>query len=585
MDLGTTLSERLKQTFTKSDAIKRFVRNRQKLAKRQYATLRDLKITNESGELVPLILNPVQRELMQKFGLDPDDPFPKIAGRLLRKRILKARREGMSTIILALMFLDTYNNEHRRTIIVAHEGPSTESIFEMVGRFYDNLPTHKKIPKKRSNRKELYWQMTDSRFYCATAGTDNVGSGSTLHNVLKSERAKWKGEPRDIAALDASLDEACRLGNIIEETTANGINFFFRDWNESKAGRGIYSPIFFAWFDNPLYRALVQPVFKRTEEEQRNVEAYGVDDEQLQWYRNKAEERGELMKQEYPYSDTEAFISTGTHYFDQDWLHARLMELQNPEYDPIKNLVFSSENACELRRVYGSGELQLWDVPQQNHYYIVTADPSMGLTDRGDTDYCSADVLDADTWEQVGHLYGKWEPHDFAKILNELGHWYNLALMVILNQGRPGGATTENMLNVVNEGHGYPKQRGRGHSGLFYFAPWEITGKASRDDPKRLEAGFPENVMTKPWMMGKLVKAIEDVPGITINSKKTIEQMMTYIQAPGGSSEAEKGAHDDSVSSISVGAGILTLRYDRNTDRTALTPREPSAHYGSGNRR
>jgi len=543
-----------------------------------------LKITNESGELVDLILNPVQRELMEQFGLDPDDPAPKIAGKMLRKRILKARREGMSTIILALMFLDTYNNEHRRTIIVAHEGPSTESIFEMVGRFYDNLPTYKKIPKKRSNRKELFWQLTDSRFYCATAGTDNVGSGSTLHNVLKSERAKWKGEPRDIALLDASLDEACRLGNIIEETTANGINFFFADWNASKAGRGIYQPIFFAWFDNPLYRSPVEIGFKRTEDEERRAQAFNLDDEQLQWYRNKAEERGELMPQEYPHTPEEAFISTGTHYFNQDWLHARLMELQSSEFDPIEGIVFNPDHWPELRDVYKTAELKLWDVPQSGHYYIVTADPSMGLTDRGDTDYCSADVVDADTWEQVGHLYGKWEPHDFAQILNELGHWYNLALMVILNQGRPGGATTENMLNVVinpnDKTIGYPKQRGRGHSGLFYFAPWEITGKASRDDPKRLEAGFPENAMTKPWMLGKLVRGIEMVPGLVINSKKTIEQMMTYIKLPGGGSGAEKGAHDDAVSSIGANAGMLNLRFERTAGRSELEPRQPTTGYG-----
>src|SRR5579862_7154775 len=91
----------------------------------QTVTLRDLKITDESGRLIPFVLNPVQRALMTQFGLDPDDPAPDIAGKLYRERILKARREGVSTLLYALLFLDTYNHSHRRMLSVSNDATNT----------------------------------------------------------------------------------------------------------------------------------------------------------------------------------------------------------------------------------------------------------------------------------------------------------------------------------------------------------------------------------------------------------------------------------------------------------------------------
>lgn len=541
------------------------------------ATLRDLKIADKEGRLVPLVLNPVQRDLMEEFGLDPDDPAPSLDGKRLRKRILKARREGMSTIILALFFLDTYNNPNRRTISLAHDLESTQAIFEMVHRFFQGLPKAKQRSAKRSNRREMYWEDIDSRIFVATAGQENVGSGSTLHNIHKSERAKWHLSATQIRALDASLDEAGSHANIIEETTAYGMNHFFEDWQESVAGRSVYDAVFFPWFDYPDYRIPVPPDFRRTDEEEDRARAFGLDDEQLAWYRQKRRERKELTQQEYPHTPQEAFIASGTPYFDRD----RLVEINNGLQGmpgAIEDLVLSSETLPRLRNAYRSGEFKVFKLPVVGRSYIVVGDTAEGL-DPTRGDYDSAAVFDAVSWEEVATLDGKWDTDYYGRMLAELGWMYDTALLAI-ERNNHGHAVINAALN-----EGYPAQKGNGASGLYYHDPEIIEGKRS-SKPLVRKAGWPTDTKTKNFALDKLASAIVE-ENMLFRSQDTVTQLMTYVHLGGGRSGGEGNAHDDRVIRSAIGAALLTLRFDpkRMAAVSNITPREPSTHYGSGNRR
>lgn len=526
------------------------------------------------------MLNPVQRELLRCLGLDPDDPAPQIGGLKLRKRILKARREGMSTILLALYFLDTYNNANRRSLCVAHDLDSTQAIFEMVQRFFVNLPAAKKRPAKRSNRRELYWEDIDSGIFVATAGRDNVGSGSTLHNVLKSERAKWPGTIHDIRALDASIDEAGSHANIIEETTAYGMNHFFTDWNDAVAGNSIYEPLFFPWFEHPDYVAPVPMGFVRTAEETARAQTFNLSDAQLAWYRQKSLERRELMPQEYPHTPNEAFVSSGNPYFDRDVLMAlndRMhAEETAPDYAPISRIVLDAGAYPLLRMAVAAGNVSFWKLPNDDDYYIVTADPAGGVDTDGKRDYCSADVLNARTWEQVAHIHGRWEPHAFGLLLAEVGWLYNEALVGVLRLNH-GHAVLDALLHTA----GYPAQRGNGGSGVYYYDATQVTGQARPQDARVRQAGWPENSMTKPYMLDKLGEALLSDPGIGINCRASVAELLTYVHLPGGQAGGEAGSHDDRVSSLALGAALLGLRFERHRQVRGheLKQPEPMSNY------
>lgn len=519
-------------------------------------TLRDLKITDEEGTLVSFIANPVQRSLMKEFGLSADDPAPKIAGLKLRKRILKARRQGMSTMILALMFLDTVNNSNRRSVSVAHDSDSTKAIFEIVRRFHTNLPPHKKLEAKRSNTRELYFEAIDSRIFCATAGTDNVGSGSTLHNCHKSERSKWQGTTQDIAALDASLDEATRLGNIIEETTAYGLNFFYHDWLESMDGKGIYQPIFFPWFANDTYRSRAPYGFVRTEEEEKRSRQFKLDNEQLQWYREKKSERKELTPQEYPHTPEEAFLSSGNAFFNRDILILVRNQMEQDKDDYTLEGLTQQDFGTGFERIYdcyARGTLTIFVLPQIRAGYVIGADVAKGLTQRGDPDSSSAHVTDIATWEECAHLHGIWEEHEFGLILDELGRWYNLALIGVETVGGYGTAT----LDALTFSGQYPIAPMDGHSGIYCHQEHNARGQPIGNPV----AGWITSVRTKPVMLSAVATGLVD--GQRLHSKLTIMQLLSYVKLPNGKSGAETGAHDDCVMSLAIADAIMAQLYDR----------------------
>ena len=75
------------------------------------------------------------------------------AGKPIRIIVLKARQEGISTIVESLIFEDSHKNENRASLIIAHDLDSTNKLFGISKLFYDMLPGQKK-PLDHSNRKE-----------------------------------------------------------------------------------------------------------------------------------------------------------------------------------------------------------------------------------------------------------------------------------------------------------------------------------------------------------------------------------------------------------------------------------------------
>ena len=73
-------------------------------------------------------------------------------------------------------------------------------------------------------------------------------------------------------------------------------------------GTNGFVPVFIPWYADPTYRETAPANFELTPEEEKLVEKYGLDNDQLQWRRKKIAQNGlELTQQEYPAEPTEAF--------------------------------------------------------------------------------------------------------------------------------------------------------------------------------------------------------------------------------------------------------------------------------------
>jgi hypothetical protein len=276
-------------------------------------------------------------------------------------------------------------------------------------------------------------------------------------------------------------------------------------------------------------------------------------------------------------SGLDAFLTEAQHevytadknaYFDTLLLNRWLMEVRSGMHTPLTNRDFRpyALDYSALDKCLEDGTLKLWELPQKGGRYIVTGDPAGGVNTDGQRDACSADILDADTWCQVGHLHGLWEPHEFASLLHELGTLFGGPKQVLMGVLRLNHGHA--VLSSLIHDHHWPPRRGTAWGGLYYYQPSEVFETAKPQPQESLQPGWPEDMRTRPYMDDALGKAItEEV--IVLRSEQSLMECLTYIHLPGGRAGAGTGAKDDCVKSLGVGCVLLTFRHERPKARRA----------------
>lgn len=303
-------------------------------------TFADLKIQTKDQELVPFTPNNVQCEYLDEIWpewrteIGQKTTLP----RGLREIILKARRFGFSTLIAALFFLDTVNTPNTTTVVVAHDGETTEELFSMIQVMYEHLPEEKRPHKKYDSKRQLTFDQIGSQYVVRTAGARaGAGRGMTIHNLHCSEAAYYSNR----RLFRALLQAVAPRGNVFIESTANGESGDGEQYcQEYRKASGEIPPApgrkrtpftarFYPWWAFGEYHAKTDPGFVRDDEEVTIVNKYRLDDRygpdltnrKLQWRRNKMSEPDmgpSVFPQEYPGDDKEAFLVSGSRFFT-DW--------------------------------------------------------------------------------------------------------------------------------------------------------------------------------------------------------------------------------------------------------------------------
>lgn len=479
-----------------------------------------------------------------------------------REIILKARQMGFTTFIDALMFLDTMNVPNTQSIIVAQDEINAKRIFQIVHRYYQNLPPHLKRKADTEAKGEITWNSIGSSFFVGWAGSKRLGRGGTINNIHFSEAAFYENAGELIAGLGSSVPSD---GNIFLESTANGIgNYFWKEYKAAENSESLFKARFYPWTLDSSYRAnslVLGGEFIITEEEELLQEKYNLTIPQLIWRRNKilelrnAQVSGDstlgLFPQEFPICADEAFLSTGANFFDVEYINTHLVHKTTKGNEieiPRGNLILKSINGHGLNRI------EIWKRPIPGHRYIITGDPSEGLDQDGSSDSCSADIVDYETWEQVGHIHGKWEPKDFAEILAEAGRWFNDALIVV-ERNNHGHSVLNTLINVCM----YPSQKNGQVSGVYMHQDYDSKSKIRKP-------GWPTNVKTKAQALNALNQISSD-GSLIINCKQTLEEMKLFNKLPGGKFGCLIG-HDDRVISLSLAAVLLVDgKFTRKVER------------------
>lgn len=264
------------------------------------------------GKLVPFVFNHVQKQYyaeLKALGIE------KGITTALREFIVKARREGFSSLVLALFAADDLTNPNpTESLVVSYKDDATATFRKRYRRFVlscaakkagerlEDIQNNPNILDKYKkavfsiDTNELELRHNQAHFYCGTAAARTGGRGGVLQKLLFSEAAHYQDTEKMTAAeiiegTSQQVDKAS--GWIFQESTANGIgNFFHSTYEMIIQGLSRYILRFYGW--RSFY----------SEEQFEIIKSEFVDPD--------------MLKQEYPETIEEAFLSSNLSFTNRE---------------------------------------------------------------------------------------------------------------------------------------------------------------------------------------------------------------------------------------------------------------------------
>lgn len=244
----------------------------------------------------------------------------------IRALILKGRQQGISTLIQARFFHKIITKRGKKAFILTHLSDATRAIFEMTKRYSEHIDDALFPRPDKKNDNTLMYNGLGSGYRVGTAGSAEIGRSMTNQYLHLSEYGFYKDASRISLGLLQTVAEMADT-EIIKESTANGIdNDFYLDWMEAKNGKTRYQAIFVPWYWQDEY-CIEDVAFHPNDEEREWLEKFssnGLKSGHLNWRRIKLqdfkgdyEQKCRKFRQEYPFTDDEAFLSSITDTFIQ----------------------------------------------------------------------------------------------------------------------------------------------------------------------------------------------------------------------------------------------------------------------------
>lgn len=267
------------------------------------------KIRDKSQQLVPLLLNPVQRAVHAALEKQKRE-----TGKV-RAIILKARRMGCSTLIAARFYRHATLEQGVSVAIVAHVQKTTGNLYRIVKRANEHNPIAPNVGA--SNIRELVFDRLDSRYSVFSAESTEIGRGEDVTHLHFSEAGMYAKLEDHRAGIGECVPDRPGTEIILESTAKYPFGEFYDMCQDAIAGIGEYQFIFMPWTKDPdNYRPAppdFEPESARMDEgfpsEVELMEQFGVTSGQLVWRRAKmgsARNFYRFMK-EYPLTPEEAF--------------------------------------------------------------------------------------------------------------------------------------------------------------------------------------------------------------------------------------------------------------------------------------
>lgn len=538
---------------------------------------RYLRIKNERGDIVPLKFNSTQKKVLQKIKdllrvERLDIRLINLDKMVLRLIILKARQQGISTVIQAFLFWLQYIKDDLKALTMGHKVDASNNLFDMYLRYYEKLEKHMRPITKKSNEKKISYAKKGSENKIDTAGAGEIGRSDTLQAIHLTEVAFYPDAKTTFLGL---LQGAKNAYLHVIESTANGYNEFYNKWNDAETGTSVYIPIFLSWLEFPEYMTeakrlgfiqdfkdklerekflndLGNPKFNTyPDEEKILMEEYGATIDQIKWRRyaisNLCDNDIDRFHQEYPRDPEEAFISSGRPVFDMNKVQLNLNQSREPLKTGDLIVHYDESEAYEKKKEEGkTSYLELKDYIKEVEFLenskgfikIWTERPEVDCTYRfagaGDIaegleqgDFTSFDVLDRFTNTTYLSWHGHLDPDLFADEVHKIWLYLNKDLWVGIEKNNHGLTVINKLFSLgVNQ---------------YYMQRFE---KGYPSDTSKI--GFQTNSKSKPFMINILNEWIrEDL--FTDYDKEFWNECRKFVRNARGQMQADGKDKDPAV--------------------------------------
>lgn len=538
-----------------------------------------LVIRTKLAQFKPLELNEAQRIVQGELSAQLKE-----TGRI-RAIILKARQEGVSTLVAARFFRAIHLWPGIVAMVIADSLTRAGALYDIYDRYYNNLPPELKPNRvRRANQRSVKFDH-DSELMVRPATDKEAGRAITVHRVHASELAYWGAEAEEtwLSLLQAVPDQG---SEVIVESTAHGAGgLFHRLWEDAERGDSGWLPIFLPWWIHEEYDTtspdpgLVQEIADRPDDFEKQAlgegfeyrgKTYVLRPSQLCWRRmvltekfggdpkHPSKDAVRWFMQEFPATAEEAFLVSGSCFFDEDKLREMARHAKDPE---VRGILSRHPEGHIAVNPNLRGPVRLWEKPQEGDHYVVGADTAEGIeaspeksasldSEIGGRDYSAACVIrlpkivdgTSQPAKVVAELHGRLAPEEFARQLNLLGTMYSCGpqgfrshALVAVERSHSSGQT---VLRLLNEELRYRP--------LFWAR--EIN-RRTRKIGRRI--GWITDVVSRMPMLDELGRALRE-DGVEVPGKDLIRELTTFVVWPNGKPMAEEGCHDDRVIALAI---------------------------------
>ena len=426
--------------------------------------------------------------------------------------VSKFRQGGLTTIATLFALWKCLFFEGQSIYLLSRTDREAMEAGLMIDRALENMP--KWLWEKDANitKHEKVFGETKSRacFYTPVAIR-----GKTASLIIIDEAAFIEGMEDHWKSMYPVVATG---GNVFVISTVNGLgNWYEETYHAAEAGKSFFKIIDLDYWEHPEYAT--------PEWESKTKANMGS----IAW-------KQEILR---------SFLGSGSTYIHPDIIAD--LDQSTRTNAPRRTLFEKWCNKTDEKRAeWDNGALWIWIEPIEGHEYLISTDVAEGVGEAGDNS--SFQILDVVTMEQVGEFYSNTIPPSIlAQILNQIGIYYNNALIVVENNTIGG--------SVVNA-----LQHELGYENLFYEAKSKKPG---------IKVGANNRNSITECLQQRLIHKT-----VKINSRRLVNELKTFVyNASTKKAESQKRKHDDAIMSLCLGLYVRDTQ-NRNTPIGADVPQE-----------